>query len=111
VASTTYDVSRRRTPPDRGAAGVFTWYAEAIDELNDEVAPTGPGALAIVRREPLGAVGAVVPWALPLDVAAWKLAAVNSVVLEGGLEWFPAGTMVVLVGLGSACHLVGRCRA
>jgi acyl-CoA reductase-like NAD-dependent aldehyde dehydrogenase len=102
VASTTYDVSRRRTPPDRGAAGVFTWYAEAIDELNDEVAPTGPGALAIVRREPLGAVGAVVPWALPLDVAAWKLAAVNSVVLEGGLEWFPAGTVVVLVG---------RCRA
>jgi acyl-CoA reductase-like NAD-dependent aldehyde dehydrogenase len=101
VASTTYDVSRRRTPPDRGAAGVFTWYAEAIDKLNDEVAPTGPGALAI-RREPLGAVGAVVPWALPLDMAAWKLAAVNSVVLEGGLEWFPAGTVVVLVG---------RCRA
>jgi gamma-glutamyl-gamma-aminobutyraldehyde dehydrogenase len=69
-----------------GAAAVVQFYAEAIDKLYDEIAPTGPGDLALVRREPLGVVGAVVPWNFPLDLATWKLgpalAAGNSVVLK-----------------------------
>ncbi len=69
-----------------GSAHFFQWYAEAIDKIYDEVAPTGPGDLALVRRVPLGVVGAVVPWNFPLDMATWKaaaaLAAGNSVVLK-----------------------------
>lgn len=69
-----------------GSAMFFQWYAEAIDKIYDEVAPTGPGDLALVTREPLGVVGAVVPWNFPLDMATWKcaaaLAAGNSVVLK-----------------------------
>ncbi|MBU6418266.1 MAG: aldehyde dehydrogenase [Proteobacteria bacterium] len=69
-----------------GSAYFFQWYAEAIDKVYDEVAPTGPGNLALVRRVPLGVVGAVVPWNFPLDMATWKaaaaLAAGNSVVLK-----------------------------
>lgn len=69
-----------------GSAHFFQWYAEAIDKLYDEVAPTGPGDLALVTREPLGVVGAVTPWNFPLDMATWKaaaaLAAGNSVVLK-----------------------------
>jgi gamma-glutamyl-gamma-aminobutyraldehyde dehydrogenase len=69
-----------------GAAGVIRFYAEAADKRYDEIAPTGPGDLALVRREPLGVVGAVVPWNFPLDLATWKLgpslAAGNSVVLK-----------------------------
>jgi len=69
-----------------GAAGVFQWYGEAIDKQYDEIAPTAPGNLALIRREPLGVVGAVVPWNFPLDMAAWKcapaLAAGNSIVLK-----------------------------
>jgi gamma-glutamyl-gamma-aminobutyraldehyde dehydrogenase len=69
-----------------GSADVFQWYAEAIDKLYGEIAPTGVGDLALVSREPLGVVGAVVPWNFPLDTAAWKvapaLAAGNSVVLK-----------------------------
>lgn len=69
-----------------GSAHFFQWYAEAIDKLYDEVAPTGSGDLALVRRVPLGVVGAVVPWNFPLDMATWKsapaLAAGNSVVLK-----------------------------
>jgi len=57
-----------------GSAGIFQWYAEAIDKLYDEVAPTGSGDLVLVRREPLGVVGAVVPWNFPLDMATWKCA-------------------------------------
>ena len=69
-----------------GAAGVFRWYAESIDKLYDQVAPTAPDALATITREALGVVAAVVPWNFPLDMAAWKLApalaAGNSVVLK-----------------------------
>ncbi len=69
-----------------GAAHFFQWHAEAIDKVYDEVAPTGPGDLALVRRVPLGVVGAVTPWNFPLDMATWKsaaaLAAGNSVVLK-----------------------------
>src|SRR5262249_42240697 len=50
------------------------------------VAPTGPEALALITREPLGVVGAIVPWNFPLLMAAWKFAPVlaggNSLVLK-----------------------------
>ena len=68
------------------AAFCFEWYAEAIDKLYDEIAPTSSRALAMVTREPVGVVGAVVPWNYPLIITAWKLApalaAGNSVVLK-----------------------------
>lgn len=69
-----------------GSAHFFQWHAEAIDKLYDEIAPTGPGDLAMIRRVPLGVIGAVVPWNFPLDLATWKLAPAlasgNSVVLK-----------------------------
>ncbi|MCL8302153.1 aldehyde dehydrogenase [Pseudomonas mosselii] len=69
-----------------GAAHVFAWYGEALDKLYDQVAPTAASAVAMISREALGVVGAVVPWNFPLDMAAWKvapaLAAGNSVVLK-----------------------------
>ncbi len=101
------------------AARCIAWYAEAVDKVYDEIAPTGPRALAMITREPIGVVGAIVPWNFPLLMAAWKLgpalAAGNSVVLkpsekspltairiaelavEAGL---PAGVLNVLPGLG-----------
>ena len=69
-----------------GAARCLQWYAEAIDKVYDQVAPTGAGALALITREPMGVVGAIVPWNYPLLMAAWKiapiLAAGNSLVLK-----------------------------
>ena len=69
-----------------GAAHCIEWYAESIDKIYDEVAPTGPTALATITREPMGVVGAIVPWNFPLLMAAWKigpvLAAGNSLVLK-----------------------------
>ena len=68
------------------ASSLFCWYGEAIDKVNGEVASTDPGNTAVVTREPLGVVGAVVPWNFPLNMVAWKiapaLAAGNSVVLK-----------------------------
>jgi acyl-CoA reductase-like NAD-dependent aldehyde dehydrogenase len=69
-----------------GAAHSIQWYAEAIDKVYDEIAPTGPNSLALVTREPLGVVGAIVPWNFPLLMAAWKigpaLATGNSLILK-----------------------------
>jgi gamma-glutamyl-gamma-aminobutyraldehyde dehydrogenase/4-guanidinobutyraldehyde dehydrogenase/NAD-dependent aldehyde dehydrogenase len=67
-------------------AETVRWYAEAIDKLYDEIAPTPKNALGLITREPLGVVAAVVPWNFPLLMAAWKfgpaLAAGNSLVLK-----------------------------
>jgi gamma-glutamyl-gamma-aminobutyraldehyde dehydrogenase len=73
-----------------GSAAILRWYAESLDKVYGEVAPTGPGDLAVVTREPLGVVAAVVPWNYPLEMAVWKLApalaAGNSVVLKPAEE-------------------------
>ena len=68
------------------AARCIAWYAEAVDKIYDEIAPTGPNALALIQREPMGVIGVIVPWNYPMIMAAWKLgpalAAGNSVVLK-----------------------------
>jgi 4-(gamma-glutamylamino)butanal dehydrogenase len=68
------------------AAATFRWYAEALDKVYGEIAPTGDNVLGLVHREPLGVVGAIVPWNFPMMIGAWKLApalaAGNSVVLK-----------------------------
>ncbi len=68
------------------AANSIAWYAEAVDKVYDEVAPTGHESLALITREPAGVVGAIVPWNFPLLMASWKLgpalATGNSVVLK-----------------------------
>lgn len=68
------------------AAGTFRYYAEAIDKVYGEIAPTADNVLALIHREPVGVVAAIVPWNFPLMIGAWKiapaLAAGNSVVLK-----------------------------
>ncbi len=70
----------------RAVSNCFDWYAEAIDKIYDEVAPTAPGTFATITKEPLGVVAAVVPWNFPMLMAAWKvapaLATGNSVILK-----------------------------
>ena len=104
------------------------WYGEAIDKLYDEIAPTPKNALALITREPIGVVGAVVPWNFPLLMAAWKfapaLAAGNSVVLKPAEQspfsvlrvaelaveaGIPAGVFNVVPGFGeTAGQALGR---
>ncbi|WP_255594138.1 aldehyde dehydrogenase [Achromobacter sp. ES-001] len=109
-------------------ARCYAWYAEAIDKIYDEIAPTGPDALATITREALGVVAAVVPWNYPLMMAAWKvapaLAAGNSVILKPAEQaslsairlaalaeqaGIPAGVFNVVPGLGAvAGQALGR---
>ena len=101
------------------AARTIRWYGEALDKVYDEIAPTPENAIAMIRREPLGVVAAVVPWNYPLIISAWKigpaLAAGNSVILKpaeltslsalklaelAAIAGIPAGVLQVLPGLG-----------
>ncbi|MEM7271349.1 MAG: aldehyde dehydrogenase [Pseudomonadota bacterium] len=49
------------------------WHAEAIDKIYDQTAPVGDDAMAMVVREPIGVVGAVLPWNFPLLMLGWKV--------------------------------------
>ena len=76
----------RRSYCVQWAINALEWYGEAIDKLYDEVAPTDRSVLALITREPVGVVGAVLPWNWPMGLLGWKvppaLAAGNSVVLK-----------------------------
>ena len=68
------------------SADCIAWFGETVDKSYDEIAPTGSDALALITREPMGVVAAVIPWNFPLLMAAWKigpaLATGNSLILK-----------------------------
>jgi gamma-glutamyl-gamma-aminobutyraldehyde dehydrogenase len=95
------------------------YYAEALDKVYGEVGPETTDRFSFTVHEPLGVIGAIVPWNFPLLMAMWKVAPAltmgNSVVLkpaeqspltalklgqlalEAGL---PAGVLNVVPGFG-----------
>ncbi|MDC7682285.1 aldehyde dehydrogenase [Asticcacaulis sp. BYS171W] len=101
------------------AINTTRYYAEALDKIYGEVGPTPDNRLSYAVHEPLGVIGAIVPWNFPLHMAMWKVAPAlamgNSVVLkpaelssmtalyvaalavEAGV---PAGVFNVVTGLG-----------
>jgi gamma-glutamyl-gamma-aminobutyraldehyde dehydrogenase len=62
------------------------WFAEAIDKIFGKISPTSRDTLALVDREPVGVVGAVLPWNFPAVMVGMKvgpaLAAGNSVIVK-----------------------------
>ena len=68
------------------AVATLRFYAEAIDKIYGEIAPTAENVMGLIHREAVGVVGAIIPWNFPLMIGAWKLgpalAAGNSVVLK-----------------------------
>jgi aldehyde dehydrogenase (NAD+) len=67
-------------------AACFRYFGGIADKLQGDVVPVEPGFLNYVTREPLGVVGAIVPWNFPLMFCSWKLgpalAAGNSAVMK-----------------------------
>jgi aldehyde dehydrogenase (NAD+) len=55
------------------AADWLTFYAGAADKIYGETIPYKPDAHAFTRREPVGVVGAILPWNSPMSLYAWKL--------------------------------------
>ncbi len=80
------EISMAMRAEPASAATTFQYYAESIDKVYGEIAPTGQHVLGLVERQPVGVVGVIVPWNFPLMIAAWKLAPAlavgNSVVVK-----------------------------
>lgn len=70
----------------------FHFFSDFAQSLSDEVYTSAPGEKHIVSREPLGVVGLITPWNLPLYLATWKIAPClamgNTCVLKPA-EWTP----------------------
>ncbi|MEX0319873.1 MAG: aldehyde dehydrogenase family protein [Ruegeria sp.] len=68
------------------AIATIRFYAEAIDKIYGEIAPTAGDVMGLIHKEAVGVVAAIIPWNFPLMIGAWKLgpalAAGNSVVLK-----------------------------
>ena len=52
----------------------LSYYAGFADKINGQVIPARSDALTYTLREPVGVVGAIVPWNFPLMIGMWKIA-------------------------------------
>jgi acyl-CoA reductase-like NAD-dependent aldehyde dehydrogenase len=97
----------------------YTYYAGWADKPTGQTIPVSGPFLNYTLREPIGVVGAIVPWNFPLSLASWKvapaLACGNCVVLKPAEETpltslllgelaleagFPPGVLNVVPGRG-----------
>ncbi len=99
-------------------ADVFTFFGGLGGEIKGETVPFKTESLTITQREPLGVVGAIIPWNVPLMLMALKIApamvAGNTVVVKSAEEAplavlracqvmnqvLPAGVLNILSGDG-----------
>jgi len=105
-------------------AACFRYFGGMADKIQGDVIPVDTGFLNYVVREPLGVVGAIVPWNFPLMFCSWKmgpaLAAGNTMVMKPSEltpltslrlaelmreVGFPAGVVNIVPGFG---HLAGE---
>ncbi len=82
------------------------WHAETADKIYDQTAPAGDDAIAMVVREPIGVVAAVLPWNFPLLMMAWKigpaLAAGCSVIVKPAEQ-----TSMTALRVAELAHMAG----
>src|SRR5277367_150556 len=99
-------------------ADIFRYFGGLAGELKGETIPLGENVLAYTRREPLGVVGAIIPWNAPALLGSLKLApaicAGNTIVMKTAEDaplamlmiaeicqkHLPAGVINVITGFG-----------
>ena len=85
-------------------ADIFEFFGGLGGELKGESVPFAPEVLSVTVRQPLGVVGAIIPWNVPLLLMALKIApalvAGNTVVVKSAEE----APLTVL----RICELLGR---
>ena len=102
-------------------ADVFTFFGGLGSELKGETVPFRPDMLTLTVREPLGVIGAIIPWNVPMMLMALKIApamvAGNTVVVKSAEEApfavlracqimnqiLPPGVLNILSGMGPEC--------
>ena len=105
-------------PEAKGASEIFRYFGGLGSELKGETIPLGENVLSYTRREPIGVVGAIIPWNAPVLLGSLKIApalcAGNTLVLKAaedaplGILWvaricqefLPKGVLNVITGYG-----------
>jgi betaine-aldehyde dehydrogenase len=122
IAEETGNALRTQARPEATlTADIFRYFGGLAGELKGETIPLGEHVLSYTRREPLGVVGAIIPWNAPVLLGALKIApalcAGNTLVLKAAedaplgvllmaeicQEFLPPGVLNVLTGLGEEC--------
>ena len=95
------------------SADIFRYFGGLAGELKGETIPLGEHVLSYTRREPLGVVGAIIPWNAPVLLGALKIApalcAGNTLVMKAAedaplaVDAVPPGVLNVLTGTGEEC--------
>ena len=122
IALETGNALRTQARPEaKTTVDIIRYFGGLGGELKGETIPFGEQVLSYTRREPLGVVGAIIPWNAPVLLAALKigpaLCAGNTLVLKAAedaplgvlllaevcQELLPPGLLNVLTGLGEEC--------
>ena len=122
VALETGNAIRTQSRPEaKTTVDVFRYFGGLGGELKGETIPLGEQILSYTRREPLGVVGAIIPWNAPVSLGAVKigpaLCAGNTMVLKAAedaplgilllaevcQQILPPGVFNVLTGYGEEC--------
>ena len=122
IALETGNALRTQARPEATlTADIFRYFGGLAGELKGETIPLGEHVLSYTRREPLGVVGAIIPWNAPVLLGALKIApalcAGNTLVLKAAedaplgvllmaevcQEFLPPGVLNVLTGTGEEC--------
>ena len=99
IATETGNALRTQARPEAGlAADIFRYFGGLAGEVKGECLPLGENLLSYSRREPLGVVGAIIPWNAPVGLGAMKIAPAlctgNTLVLKAA-EDAPLGVLMI----------------
>jgi acyl-CoA reductase-like NAD-dependent aldehyde dehydrogenase len=119
LAAETGNALRTQSRPEvMSTAEVLRYYGGVVAEQKGETLPLGPGIFSYTTREPVGVVGAIIPWNSPLVLAAVKIGMAlgtgNTLVMkpaedaplavikvfELAADIFPPGVLNIVTGTG-----------
>ena len=99
IATETGNALRTQARGEAGlTADIFRYFGGLASELKGETLPLGEHLLSYSRREPIGVVGAIIPWNAPVLLAGLKIAPAlctgNTLVLKAA-EDAPLGVLML----------------
>jgi acyl-CoA reductase-like NAD-dependent aldehyde dehydrogenase len=122
IALETGNAIRTQSRPEaKGTVDILRYFGGLGGELKGTTIPLGEQVLCYTRREPLGVVGAIIPWNAPVLLATVKIApalcAGNTMVMKAAedaplgvlllaqvcQQFLPPGVLNVITGFGEEC--------
>ena len=122
IAKETGNAIRTRARPEAASVvDIFRYFGGLASELKGETIPLNESVLSYTRREPIGVVGAIIPWNAPVLLGALKIApalcAGNTIVVKAAEDaplgillvseicqnFIPPGVVNLITGTGPEC--------